>query len=132
MQYLVIPGKPIPKARHKVRLYQGGIVSYTPAKTREFEKAVRAYALKYRIKRQEGELAVVATFYTNGPGDVDNLLKSLLDGLNGVAWEDDRQVRAVTGIKLECKRGEERTEVVIGSMDGLGQILLDVIFGKAG
>jgi Holliday junction resolvase RusA-like endonuclease len=25
-------------------------------------------------------------------GDVDNICKAVLDGLNGVAWDDDRQV----------------------------------------
>ncbi|SMB97818.1 crossover junction endodeoxyribonuclease RusA [Thermanaeromonas toyohensis ToBE] len=129
-QCLVIPGKPVPKARHQVRLYRGGVITYTPAKTREFEKAVRVYALKHRIKKQDGELAVIVTFYTNGPGDVDNLLKSLLDGLNGVAWEDDRQVKAVVGIKLECKKGEERTEVTIRRMEELVDILLGL--AKAG
>jgi len=110
---ITIPGRPVPKARHQVRLYGGRAVTYTPAKTREFEKAVRAYALKQGIKKQEGDLAVIAAFYTGGQGDIDNLLKSLLDGLNGVAWEDDRQVKAVVGIKLECQKGQERTEAVI-------------------
>lgn len=115
MLHLVIPGRPVPKARHQVRLYRGRVITYTPPKTREFEKAVRVYALKYRVKKQEGDLAVVATFYTSGPGDVDNLLKSLLDGLNGVAWEDDKQVKAVLAVKKNCSRGEERTEVTIMS-----------------
>lgn len=129
-QRLIIPGRPVPKARHQVRLYRGGVITYTPPKTREFEKAVRVYAIKQRIKKQEGALAVIATFYTNGPGDVDNLLKSLLDGLNGVAWEDDRQVKAVVGIKLECKKGEERTEVMIGQAERVIQALLSL--AKAG
>lgn len=112
---IVIPGRPVPKARHQVRLYRGRVITYTPAKTREFEKAVRVYALKHRVKRQEGDLAVIAIFHTSGSGDIDNLLKSLLDGLNGVAWEDDKQVKAVLAVKKNCRRGEERTEVTIMS-----------------
>lgn len=130
VQKLIVPGKPVPKARHQVRLYGKKVISYTPAKTREFEGAVKAYAIKQKVKKQSGDLAVIAVFYTGGAGDVDNLLKSLLDGLNGVAWEDDRQVKAVVGIKLACREGEERTEVVIGSMDGLEQALQDAILSK--
>lgn len=129
MQKLRIPGKPVPKARHQVRLYRGGVITYTPAKTREFEKAVRVYALKHRVKRQEGDLAVIAIFHTSGSGDIDNLLKSLLDGLNGVAWEDDRQVKAVVGMKLECRRGEERTEVIIERAEDLKNTLMALLEG---
>jgi Holliday junction resolvase RusA-like endonuclease len=32
-------------------------------------------------------------------GDVDNYLKTVMDGLNGVAWEDDKQVFAVVAEK---------------------------------
>ena len=32
--------------------------------------------------------------------DIDNLLKLALDALNGVAWNDDRQVVKVTAVKL--------------------------------
>jgi crossover junction endodeoxyribonuclease RusA len=32
-------------------------------------------------------------------GDVDNYLKTVMDGLNGVAWEDDKQVHAVVAEK---------------------------------
>lgn len=29
-------------------------------------------------------------------GDIDNYLKSILDGLNGIAWTDDKLVESVT------------------------------------
>jgi Holliday junction resolvase RusA-like endonuclease len=32
-------------------------------------------------------------------GDVDNYLKTVMDGLNGIAWEDDKQVYAVEAEK---------------------------------
>lgn len=112
---LAIPGRPVPKARQRVRLFRSKLITYTPPKTREFEEKVRVYAKKQKIKKQEGDLAVLAVFYTGGVGDVDNLLKSLLDGLNGVAWEDDRQVKAVLAVKRNCRRGEEKTEVTIMS-----------------
>jgi len=31
--------------------------------------------------------------------DIDNLIKTVLDGLNGVAWEDDTQVVKVEAVK---------------------------------
>ena len=33
-------------------------------------------------------------------GDIDNYVKLVMDGLNGVAYEDDNQIRLVTAVKL--------------------------------
>lgn len=33
-------------------------------------------------------------------GDIDNYVKTILDGLNGVAWEDDSQVIKIVAMKL--------------------------------
>jgi len=32
-------------------------------------------------------------------GDLDNYVKLLMDGLNGVAWLDDKQVTIITAVK---------------------------------
>lgn len=49
--------------------------------------------------------------FTTKP-DVDNLLKTVLDGLNGVAWEDDSQVTELHGYKLHRKRGGKAVTTV--------------------
>lgn len=91
-----IPGPPVAKGRP--RLGAGGH-TYTPEKTKRYERhaatcafaAVRnhgrwrldwgSYALTLRIYREK------ATF------DIDNAAKSLLDGFNGVIYQDDAAVR---------------------------------------
>ena len=45
-----------------------------------------------------------------GKGDVDNLLKQVLDSCNGVLWQDDCCVVDITGIKMYTD-GAERTIV---------------------
>lgn len=46
--------------------------------------------------------------------DVDNIAKLVLDGLNGVAWEDDRQIVGITVVKRPRKRdAKEQTYVCV-------------------
>src|SRR5690606_19537099 len=64
----------------------------------------------------EATFAVEATFHnaTRQRRDVDNMLKLILDGLNGVAWVDDVQVMDVTGRKrYVATKDEARTEVQV-------------------
>lgn len=116
----VVPGHPIPKARHRVNLTGGKPISYTPRKVRQFEEGVGWAAKAAHVRPMPGPLAVEIDSYVlpRGPkelvADVDNLGKSVLDGLNGIAWEDDRQV-----VELRVRRhkvaakAEERTEIRI-------------------
>ena len=53
-------------------------------------------------------------FIRGRSGDVDNYSKSILDGLNGVAYEDDDQVVELQVRKYKVKRKEEeRAEIEI-------------------
>jgi len=55
-------------------------------------------------------------------GDVDNYLKSALDGCNKVAWVDDRQVYKATVEKFPCQHAKQERmeiEIEICEMEGL-------------
>ena len=47
--------------------------------------------------------------------DIDNLIKAILDGLNGIAWEDDKQVvevKAFRGKAIEQEYAEVEIKAV--------------------
>ena len=105
-----IPGEAVPKGRP--RMTKSGHV-YTPQKTRDYEAWVRLCWLQtgqpmslqplqvklgfylpipksFRKKQREAALAGVL-LPTKKP-DIDNLVKAVLDGLNGLTYRDDRQI----------------------------------------
>ena len=92
-----------------------GGYAYTSAKTRTFEQLVKDH---YNGPMFDGPVSLALTFspkritvcITEMPdepdsklrGDVDNYIKSVSDALNGVAYEDDRQIHKLSGRKNEC------------------------------
>ena len=128
-----IPGDPIPKAR--ARVGRRGW-SYTPAKTVEYEQAVGWAARKALTESGKAALdsdvrfAVTVDFYlgTERQIDLDNLIKSLLDGLTprkprgrqrppGLFWKDDSQVDVIAAQKaLAATMSIEPCAVVVVRM----------------
>ncbi len=123
-----VPGTPISKLRHRTFITKGGSQrQYTPPETILYEnmvaiccrealngssqsKAVGAVRLAARFyfpvsKTRAGKLGE-GDRHTQRP-DLDNCLKSIKDGLNGVAWNDDCCVAEITASKhwthLEAK-----------------------------
>lgn len=101
---------PIPKGRPRVA--RGRV--YTPAATRAFENAVKTMARHHarlnNLEPLDGPLEVMVMFNLKKPGsvrrsepfvkpDLDNLVKGLFDGLNGVFWQDDAQI-----VMLSCRK----------------------------
>lgn len=93
-----------PKVKQRPRLGRRGRV-FTPAQTLEFENKIReAYEgfcadkpVAVTIALYRNKFTVTVTEYdTMEPsplrGDIDNYAKSILDGLNGVAYTDDKLV----------------------------------------
>ncbi|MBA3844029.1 MAG: RusA family crossover junction endodeoxyribonuclease [Actinobacteria bacterium] len=98
---------PIPKQR--ARVVNGR--AYTPSRTQFAEQdIVTAYLYKHRGELHAGDLIVTAVIYVTHRRrvDSDNLLKTLLDALTGVAWRDDSQV---VGIASRLVRGSDRSGI---------------------
>lgn len=89
---LCLPGDPVPKGRPRV--YNGHAI--TPKRTvRAEERLFAEFRLKYpQAKPFQCPVRLEAEFWMSHKGrpDLDNLLKLVLDSLNGVAYVDDAQV----------------------------------------
>lgn len=111
MEYMFhVPGRAVPKARP--RLGAAGHV-YTPTPTRRYEEAVAWCAIAAGVRLRPGDRIAVACDFWLCPvtGDVDNRIKSILDGLQRAfpLW-DDRLVERVTGRQVQAERkDDERT-----------------------
>ena len=77
---------------------------YTPSKTKRCETAI-AYSFRAAAGgpiRFGGAVSVQAVLRPER-SDLDNRLKTILDGLNGIAYGDDRQVREIHVKEVEGK-----------------------------
>lgn len=113
-----IPGNPVPKGRPRFTR-QGR--TYTPAKTKTYEEQVAALAraacpeplktpvavlvtavfpvpLTYPKKRREACLNGLER-HTKRP-DLDNIVKAVTDGMNGVVYGDDSQIVRLVANKV--------------------------------
>ncbi len=119
----IVKGKPQGKARP--RFSPHGV--YTPKKTKDYEAMIAeaysektkgkciAYARvevvarfpipKYWTKKEKAK--AVAGNITPKKPDVDNILKVVLDGLNGIAYEDDSLVRYASCRKVYAPPEDE-------------------------
>lgn len=119
-----IPGDPVPQPRPRVTTRGGFGRAYVPRShaVHGFRHAVQlaAKAAGATPHGEPVEVVIDAVFARpkshrkDGPTlprqDVDNLAKSVLDALTGIAWDDDRQVRRLV---IEKSYGEARTTVRI-------------------
>lgn len=113
-----IDGEPMSKARARFTKAGSKNQAHEPEKTYAAENEV---ARQFRACAQahtpntNATYGVVALFFpsTRQRRDVDNMLKLILDGLTGVAWQDDDQVVEVSERKTLVPSGDERTEVAV-------------------
>jgi crossover junction endodeoxyribonuclease RusA len=105
-----IPGRPRPKGRPRVSAR--GFV-YTDSVTREYEKFVGNTYKEANGPVFDGSVCLVIKLTSDKTdvtiseidehsklrSDIDNLVKSILDGLNGIAFKDDKQVLILKAYK---------------------------------
>lgn len=128
----VVPGKPMGKQRPRFSRTSTGVRTYTPRKTQEYEDLVRISYRAVSKRKLEGAISATIYGYFEPPAsaskkqrekmlsgeisyikkiDSDNLAKSILDALNGVAYDDDSQVCLLIVQKLYGEKA--RVEVVL-------------------
>jgi Holliday junction resolvase RusA-like endonuclease len=97
--HFFVEGQPIPKARWR----SGAGGAYTPQATVNWANQVGWTAVSQWRPRDPviEDVAVTLTFFRRGRqrADLDNLVKNVWDALNGIVYQDDRQiVRAVNEV----------------------------------
>lgn len=106
-----------PVSKHRVRFNSRTKKTYTPNKTKAHERVLAdlaAMQLSGAAPASDWEFGIRAVFYTgtHQRKDVDNMLKAVLDAMNGLAFLDDTLVRELMGWKvLDTLR--PRTEFVV-------------------
>jgi crossover junction endodeoxyribonuclease RusA len=111
---ITVPGRPVPKARPRLGVRGRKAFVYTPMATKEYEKLVGWVAKATGCRPVKMPVAVVLDVYIKRKLDADNIAKSILDGLNGIAYEDDDQVVELLVRKHRVKAAaDERVEIEI-------------------
>lgn len=102
-----IPIRPQTWKRVNIVRTKKGVHAMKAKGDKDYQRAVGLYALKARqsvptwpLDARYGLVAWV-TASTRATGDVDNYGKAVMDALNGVLWDDDRQVRSLHVILTE-------------------------------
>lgn len=115
-----VPGKPVPKARARAYSRNGQTRMYTPKTTADYETLVQSICRESFARPLEGPLcvslyigvpipsswskkrrddAITGLIRPTSRPDIDNYVKAIFDGMNGVAFVDDAQV-----VRLECEK----------------------------
>ena len=102
-----VPGRP--KAWQRVSTNKHG-AKFVPNETAEWKKTIGWEAKKIGASMELGPVRLSLVFYLPGAKkniskphtvrpDLDNLIKSVKDGLKGICWKDDCQIFKVEAIK---------------------------------
>lgn len=110
----VIPGKPVGKQRPKFVRRGAYVGTYTPKQTVDYEKYIKdCFKEKYPewIPTEKPLLMNIKAFFVRPKSnkniqpitirlDADNIAKIICDGLNGIAYKDDKQIIGLIVNKL--------------------------------
>lgn len=116
IQTFTINGMPVAWQRPQSGVSKRGRpFTYTPNKTLSFQREVQRAAMAARIRAHQGVVAMTIRFF-GSRGDIDNLAKSILDGLNAIAYNDDKQVEELH-VFVDRRGKPARTEVEIATKE---------------
>ena len=119
-----VPGPPKGKQRPRICTFNGQRIAYTPKQTVEYEKLIRAsytavskskfernlpleisilalFPIPKYVNRKTKDLMLNGRLFPTKKPDADNIVKIILDALNGVAYRDDVQICRVYFDKID-------------------------------
>ena len=120
---VLVPIEPTAKGRPRFSVFRGHVHTFTPKKTAEYEAKIAEYYMSVKGRKFDREQPLCISIEFGMPipkstpksrrlamaegilrhirkPDLDNLIKAVLDALNGIAWEDDAQVIRITAKKM--------------------------------
>lgn len=136
MIQFTVYGTPVGKGRPKFSTFNGQAMAYTPAKTVSYENLVKLsvqqqqkglkpfdkdvplqadiiayFPIPKSTSKKKREAMLNGEIFPTKKPDNDNIVKCILDALNGIAYYDDSQV-----VYIRCKKNysdEPRVEITI-------------------
>jgi len=123
----IVEGAPVPKKRPRVTMRGGLARAYTPKVTVAYEATVAeqakhamggvdAYVGPVEMEahfslpipaswpKRDKLMAIAGTIHPDNKADLDNLFKSIADGMNGIVFADDSQI---VSARITKRYGEE-------------------------
>jgi Holliday junction resolvase RusA-like endonuclease len=136
--FFEVLGEPVPKARHRTaRLPNGRMIQYQDKKARAQEDSFLAQAVRFApLTPIDGPLTLLVTAFSSIPQswsrkkrqaamdgeirptkkpDADNLLKFVGDALNGIFWQDDKQITTASISKRFSDRPRWEIKITEGN-----------------
>lgn len=128
--FFTVHTDPVAKGRPRFSTQSGFPRAYTPKKTTDAELLIALCAKQHFPTPLDGPLRVGMKFYMPIPKyrmrkkevqfhtkrpDLDNLCKTILDSLNGIAYHDDSQIIALDAMKGYS--GKPRVEIFVAEID---------------
>lgn len=110
---IIVPGRPVPKARPRVTSHG----TYTPQRTQAHTEWVQAHAREVMAGSPPltGPIQVMVFHYLKGDPtkrpDLLNLDMLVADALSGIVYQDDSQIIEMTSMKLRSTPEETRIEI---------------------
>ena len=123
---ITVYGRPQGKGRPRYTTRAGHAVAYTPASTKAYEARIKAawqeqdgrnygpaalalivtayYPPPSRARKAEREAMLAGEVPVRDKPDLDNIIKACADALNGVAYEDDRQITHINAVRAYSDR----------------------------
>lgn len=103
-----------PKSKGRPRFTRSGR-TYTPKDTLEAERVIADAWRRLEIPVSDKPMVLICDFYvgTLRRKDIDNMLKTVGDALNGVAYVDDSQLVGVVATKTFTVPGRARSVITL-------------------